>query len=135
MSIELCDCLDYCEADDPHTTTPNKQCRMKEKTMRKVYKYQLDVVREQSLVMPYGAKIIALHMQNDVPTLWAVVDVDTDMRQAREFAIVGTGHAPVEDNYKFIGTVCEFNRPLVWHVFEVMPVIEDKPKTLFGGRP
>lgn len=63
------------------------------------------------------ARVVAVHPQNDVPTIWVLTpDPDPDTTRLREFQIVGTGHEVPEDATYCGTSVHEF---FVWHVFEV----------------
>jgi hypothetical protein len=88
------------------------------KTMMAVWKYPLPL-REGPVFrvrMPHKAQILAFQMQGDVPTMWALVDPDTDITYRRVFRIFGTGHQEVEPSALYHGT-CQIG-PFVWHLFE-----------------
>lgn len=73
-----------------------------------------------SIKMPVGARILSLHPQNMMPTLWAIVD-DQMPTELRHFVLYGTGNElePKPDgSVTFIGTCLTFDGQLVWHVFE-----------------
>jgi len=42
--------------------------------MRTIWKYPLDVVDSQFVVMPLGAEILTVQIQNEEPYLWTLVD-------------------------------------------------------------
>jgi len=84
--------------------------------MTTVYKYPLNPISDEvKIEMPSGARILHVHEQNGIPTIWALVDLAAAGAE-RVFAIRGTAH-PVEDNLAYLGSAhCS---PFVWHVFEV----------------
>jgi hypothetical protein len=71
--------------------------------------------------MPEDAEILCFQVQQDVPCIWARVDVDAPT-VPRKFALVGTGHvAPSLGQAKYIGTCQMYDGTLVWHLFEQTP--------------
>jgi len=95
--------------------------------MKKIFKYTLQVVDEQSVIMPIGAEILSVGLQRGEIVVYAlVVPVDENAcQQSRRFSVRGTGHeAGNLDNYNFLGTVIDdTTRNLVWHIF-----IEKQPR-------
>ncbi len=83
--------------------------------MTQIWKYRVDV---GAIMMPKGAKILTVQMQNDTPYMWAIVDVDAELEE-RVFEIHGTGHNIRNiDEYEYIGTYID--NPFVWHLFELI---------------
>lgn len=78
-----------------------------------IYKYPLKVEVKQDVFMPKGAKVLSLQMQNDVPTLWALVDPSDLVQNVRRVVwLIPTGEKlRYEDQLKtfaqmdFVGTV------------------------------
>jgi hypothetical protein len=95
--------------------------------MAVVWKYPLELGRAQRLLMPRDAVPLAVQMQGDVPTLWAMVD-PTQPLAGRLFIIFGTGHnINLPPGCKDVRTASIFGLqyigtfqqgPYVWHVFE-----------------
>ncbi|MCX7180389.1 MAG: hypothetical protein NTX56_17060 [Proteobacteria bacterium] len=83
--------------------------------MKAIFKYPLRAF-DWYVPMPIGAEIIALQVQDSVPTIWAIVDASAP-KQQRRFRTHGTGHPLPDDPGKHVGTYQE--GPFVWHVFEV----------------
>lgn len=83
--------------------------------MKTIYKYTLDS-QDCTLNLPKGAEILTIKLQNNVPTLWALVNPMT-VTEERHICIVGTGWQ-VEDNMKYITTYMDGY--FVWHVFELI---------------
>jgi hypothetical protein len=88
------------------------------KSMLKViWKYPLDVVDEQDIFMPGGAKPLCVQLQHGKPCLWALVD-PSRAEVARTVFIFGTGNpAPVAGVTNYVGTFQQADGRLVWHVF------------------
>lgn len=81
--------------------------------MQTIYKYDL----KRIVLMPDGAEILSLQMQDGDPRLWAKVDPDRP-QVARHFEWYGTGH-PISDNPgAYVGTI-QARIGLVFHVFEI----------------
>jgi hypothetical protein len=83
--------------------------------MKTIYKYTLDS-QDCTLNLPKGAEILTIKLQNNVPTLWALVNPMT-VTEERHICIVGTGWQ-IEDNMKYITTYMDGY--FVWHVFELI---------------
>ncbi len=82
-----------------------------------VWKYPLDLREYQTIEMPMGAELLTFQTQNDVATLWALVN-ETQNKTTRLFRIAGTGN-PIDDKIKsYVGTV-QMQNGLVWHLFEI----------------
>lgn len=87
--------------------------------MKRVYKYPLDIQDEVVVIMPKGARVLSIQVQNGRPCLWAAVDPREMTLEERRFRIAGTGH-PIQDDVVdgFIGTIQLYDGKLVFHVFE-----------------
>jgi len=86
--------------------------------MRTVHKYPLEG-HSVGIYMPEAAEILTLQLQNDVPTLWALVE-DSNTPIHYQFHTYGTGWT-VPLNREYVGTYQQDagNLPvLVWHVFK-----------------
>lgn len=89
---------------------------------RVIWKYRIPEYDGRGMItsrpvidMPDGARILTLQLQDDEPTLWAVVDPER-VAAPRSFVIVGTGHPVPEDVGDYVGS---WQWPgLVWHLFE-----------------
>lgn len=87
-----------------------------------IWKFPLPPYDERGMVtyrpvvdMPRDARILTLQLQDEEPTLWAVVDPQAPC-EPRRFVIVGTGHPVPEDVGPYVGT---WQWPaLVFHLFE-----------------
>lgn len=88
--------------------------------MKMVYTYPLDIQDEVIVMMPKGARVLSVQVQNGRPCLWAAVDPTEMELEKRMFRIAGTGHPICDDVVDgFIGTIQLYNGKLVFHVFEV----------------
>ena len=86
--------------------------------MRKIFKYQLKITHEQTILMPKDAEIISVQFQRGVLCVWAIV-APSNPEKFRVFELYGTGaDFPTLGmaERKYIATVQE--GPFVWHVFE-----------------
>ena len=83
--------------------------------MKTIYKYPLNS-HDCTLQLPKGAEILTVQLQNQIPTLWALVNPMT-VTEERHICIVGTGW-DVEDNMKYITTYMDGY--FVWHAFELI---------------
>lgn len=87
--------------------------------LKKIFKYELDIVGIQNISMPNGAKVISAHLQNGKICIWALVD-EMASKKEKQIAIIGAGHKisiPINDfEFYFVGTVV-FSSLLTFHVF------------------
>jgi hypothetical protein len=84
-----------------------------------IWKYELKIDDLQNVIMPIGAEILSVQMQNETPCLWALVNPDEKDTDTRYIETFGTGHPVAYDmgsTREFIGTYQ--TRGLVFHVFE-----------------
>ena len=58
--------------------------------MKTIWKFDLGIGRRK-IEMPFGAEILAVQTQGEIPYLWALVDSDESM-VVRSFETFGTGH-------------------------------------------
>jgi len=85
-----------------------------------IWKFPFQIADVFSLSMPFGASILSVQVQREVPTIWAIVNPGAPMMD-REFRCFGTGHPmPKGLPLDFVGTIQLFGGELVFHVFEVM---------------
>lgn len=85
--------------------------------MKTVYKYLLNFPDGGEVLMPAGAQILRVELQNNTPCLWALVDSKAET-WVRKFRFFGTGEPIPEDVVpsRYIGTI--FFHFLVFHIFE-----------------
>jgi hypothetical protein len=82
-----------------------------------IWKYEISVEDDFELEMPESAKILKVSLQDNIPTMWVLVD-KANQREKRRFAIYGTGQS-LPDNYgTYIDTFLVRQDSLVWHLFE-----------------
>lgn len=86
-----------------------------------IWKFPIDkITMETKIEMPIDAKILTVRIQNQVPTIWAVVD-PRKVKVKRTIQIAGTGHELSERILgDYIGTIQEDSLlgELVWHFFD-----------------
>lgn len=59
-----------------------------------IWKYTLQVVNEQTLIIPATGKILSIQVQDNVPCLWVLIDErKVDVGNQRTFHIYGTGNS------------------------------------------
>lgn len=87
--------------------------------MRKtIYKYPLEIVDEQVVLLPTGAKILTVQTQMDKPCIWAMVNPTAPNNMALTIRIFGTGHTIKDsDSLEYIGTFQIYGGRLVFHAF------------------
>jgi hypothetical protein len=83
--------------------------------MKRIYKYKF----QNRIVLPIGAQVLTVQLQDREPYLWALVD-PFNQDETRNFEIFGTGWDLKGDsnNGKYIATFQQDS--LVWHVFELI---------------
>lgn len=84
--------------------------------MKKIFKYVLDVIDSQPLVLPKGSEIISATEQRGEIVLYALETRETEPEQYEIF-IFGTGNPIEGDPGEFIGTVMLQHQTFVVHVF------------------
>ena len=84
-----------------------------------VYKYKLQITKViQEVVLPLGAQILCIKMQNDELCMWALVDPDQTYNEVVKIRCAGTGHEITED-VEYIDTVMLLDGELAFHFFKV----------------
>lgn len=83
-----------------------------------IFKFKFHVKDFVTMLMPKGAEIISVQIQDRSLCAWAIVD-SVQPLEKRRFSIVGTGHSIPKGNLKFLGTV-QIETVLVFHVFEII---------------
>lgn len=85
-----------------------------------IYKYPILAREENSfLLLPTGAKILAIQTQGDAISLWAQVDPKEKGTHTRFIKRIATGQEfDSQISRTYISTVQE--GPFVWHYFEIL---------------
>jgi hypothetical protein len=90
---------------------------------RAVWKFPLSIgiaPPVADIAMPVGAEILHVGQQDDVPTVWALVDPGARATEARHLLAVPTGfELPFACDY--LGTTHIHDGRIVVHVFEAAP--------------
>lgn len=88
--------------------------------MNKIIRYKLENVDQQTVEMPFPARLLSVIEQNDDIVLYSIIDDDKDVPKIPiDILVIGTGDA-VEENiglYTFLGTVRLFDNKEIWHIF------------------
>jgi hypothetical protein len=79
---------------------------------KQIWKFEL---KEGSVIMPIGAKILSIQSQHGRSMIWALVDPNVE-DESRWFSIIGTGEPFDDADMTYIASVQD--SPFVWHVFE-----------------
>lgn len=87
--------------------------------MKTIYKYPIEITDEQIILMPAGAIMLTVQVQNGNPFIWAMVDTEARMEDV-PIRVHGTGHPICESsNLEYIGTFQSmYGGNLVFHVFK-----------------
>lgn len=85
--------------------------------MRQIWKFPIETVGSQVIIMPRLAEILCVQLQNGEPHIWANVKPDADKTQ-RTLHVYGTGHTIRDTNSRYIGTYQY--ESFVWHVYELL---------------
>ncbi|WP_312697089.1 DUF7352 domain-containing protein [Sphingobacterium mizutaii] len=85
--------------------------------METIYKYDVNIDDQQTVVMPEGYKILSIQVQDREVKLWALVNPE-NIPVAVKIYIRGTGH-PCKGmmDKKYISTFQMRNGQLVFHAF------------------
>ena len=85
--------------------------------MLTIHKYQFEISGRVEIEMPVGASVLTIQLQDDKPTVWAMVETTYSM-EARVFRIYGTGHKldMFATEGRYLGTIQESG--FAWHIFE-----------------
>ena len=87
--------------------------------MKAVYKYPLRIDDYQSVLIPMGAKILCIKVQNGTPCLWALIDKDATYDELVTIRCAGTGH-DIKEDVEYIDTIMISGGALVFHFFKVI---------------
>ena len=87
--------------------------------MKKIFKYPIEIVDEQVLVLPLGARVLSAIAQGDDLVVYALVEPTVEFKKNVEIRIVGTGHDVTFDlqKFKFLNSISTWGGRLIWHVF------------------
>ena len=87
--------------------------------MKRIFKYQLDIIDNQIIKLPKGGKILSVHNQNETICIWAEIDDEEKETVGVEVVIVGTGNPMILlGGETFLGTVLHgYQSKFVWHIY------------------
>lgn len=83
----------------------------------RIYKYELELLPNQAILMPIGAKILHVGHQGSRIYLWAEVNPEA-MPESRYFSVAATGEDLYQMPMTHLGTT--ITEPYVWHVYEIL---------------
>ena len=84
-----------------------------------IWKFPIETKGRQEILMPKGAEILCIQIQQDKPTIWALVEFLPP--EKRIFEVFGTGHnikSGGDIKRDYVGTYQVGDGHLVFHVFE-----------------
>lgn len=88
--------------------------------MKRIFKYQLEIIDSQDITMPAGAKILSVQGQKENICVWALVNPYAK-ESVRTFTMYGTGqlihNEEIIRSHQYIGTVQTEYGSFVWHVW------------------
>ena len=84
----------------------------------RIWKFELAITDLQTVLMPKGAKLLDVQVQNERCCLWALCDENAP-KVERRIAIYGTGYQVLGDTLEYIGTFQMQGGSLVFHAFEI----------------
>ena len=82
----------------------------------RIYKYNLNLVSNQMVSIPSKSEIMDIQMQNGIPVMWALVDIDSKNIDIK-IKMYGTGQSLGDslEDHEYLATVQD--SPFVWHFF------------------
>lgn len=92
--------------------------------MKTIYKYPLEKVKQQTLVLPKNAEILTVQIQREEAVLWAKIDSDQFKTENRTIVILATGEEIdyAETTLIYISTVQTEGGYFVFHIFEYIGI-------------
>ena len=87
--------------------------------MKTIYKYPLKIQDSQVVTLQKGSILLSVETQNDIPVLYALVDLNEKELENKGIRIFGTGN-PFDVNmtsWTYLNTVMTQSGSLVWHIF------------------
>lgn len=85
-----------------------------------IWKLELSGITKQKLMLPIGAKILTVQVQNNCPCIWFLCNPEND-KEERFLEVYGTGHdiqLHTEIDRYYLATFQIGS--LVFHVFEII---------------
>ena len=89
----------------------------------RLFKYVLPV--DGVIHMPEGARVLHVGVQNDAPTVWALVDPDAPKSDQHLFDCYPTGATLTAEPRHHVATLVMLDGLFVLHVFRHQPVAAD----------
>ena len=85
---------------------------------KKIWKFPLKAMDQNSIEMPIGAKILTVQVQGVAICIWVLCDPSAK-KETRHFEVYGTGQEVIDDGTsKYLGTFQVANGEFVFHLFE-----------------
>jgi hypothetical protein len=86
-----------------------------------IWRYPVEVIDEQVVTVPAGAKILTIATQGETPCLWVELTLPGkvwDDGEHRTIRIFGTGHPMPDDPGVYIGSFMLKGGVLVFHAYD-----------------
>lgn len=84
----------------------------------RIWKWEIEVTDQQTLMMPAKAKLLDVKMQGDSCCIWALCDEKAE-NEPRHLAIYGTGNPMPGEPGEYVATFQMHGGSLVFHAFEI----------------
>lgn len=75
----------------------------------------------QTISMPAGAKVVGVSEREESPVLMVLANPDEARSANRQFRVVRSDMAEIEDTAVYLGSAALYGGRLTLHVFEVVP--------------
>lgn len=99
--------------------------KMSEVEGRVIFKYQMPVLEEFTMILPQGAEIIRMQDQGGMFWLWAVVRTDVPDEERKFRAFKCGGKIPDDIELRYVGFCAVFvQQELGLYIFEELPKLE-----------
>lgn len=84
----------------------------------RIWKWEIEVICQQTMMLPAGAKLLDVQMQGEACCVWALCD-EAAPKEPRHVAIYGTGNQMPDEPGEYIATFQMHGGALVFHAFEL----------------
>ena len=84
--------------------------------MRKIFKFDLDLLPTTTIELPLGAIIRTLQFQRKIPRVWIELDPEVTRTQPHTFTLVATGEG-IDDVGEYLTSIQTDDEKYMWHVY------------------
>lgn len=101
--------------------------KMSDASGKVIFKYQMPILEEFTMLLPTAAEIIRMECQNGMFWLWAVVDTNLPDEERKFYAVKCGANVPEKENLVYRGFCAIFvQQELGLYIFEDMDYESDK---------